>query len=296
MIFLGHSRIFASFLLVGGLFSAAVAQAQTNIAILQRADALVGERKYAAAFQVLQKYDPRNERPAVVLQKEDIALRYNIGHVQYRRFAFRDVQLTDNLEDFRNPDSTYTMTAFPLGRALRTLKDHYPNDYKLDRGLGDYYFAVQHCNCAETSRTDDELFPLIIKYYDVAHEHGYGDYSSYYAQGYSYQRLGKFQESVAPFLRSIELRKNYPEAHLNLAFVYLELKQFEKAKEQAQLAVELFPDAQHKSDAEFLLKTVEERIQGKAAATPPAPTATPAPVPAAAPEKATKKSTKQRGV
>lgn len=289
MIFLGYSRITATFLLVGGLLSAAAAQAQTNIAILQKADALVGERKYAAAFQVLQKYDPRNERPAVVLQKEDIALRYNVGHTQYRRFAFKDVQLTDNLEDFRNPDSTYTMTTFPLGRALRTLKDRYPNDYKLDRGLGDYYFAVQHCNCAETSRTDDEMFPLIIKYYDVAHEHGYGDYSSYYAQGYSYQRLGMFQESVAPFLRSIELRKNYPESHLNLAFVYLELKQFEKAKEQAQLAVELFPDAQHKSDAEFLLKTIEERIQGKEAATPTKPAPTPA-----APKKSSKKAAKQR--
>lgn len=286
MIFLGPLRIAAAFSLAGGLLTAAAAQAQTNIAILQKADALVGERKYASAFQVLQKYDPKNERPAVVLQKEDIALRYNIGHTQYRRFAFKDVQLTDNLEDFRDPDSTYTTTPFPLGRALRTLKARYPNDYKLDRGLGDYYFAVQQCNCAEVSKEEDDLFPLIIQYYDVAHEHGYGDYSSYYAQGYSYQRLGMFRESVAPFLRSIELRANYPEAHLNLAFVYLELKQFEKAKEQAQLAVELFPDAQHKSDANFLLQSIEERIQGKAAATPSAPPATP--------KKASKKSARQR--
>ncbi|UOR05056.1 tetratricopeptide repeat protein [Hymenobacter aerilatus] len=285
MIFLGSSRITAALLLAGGSFLAATAQAQTNIAILQKADALVGERKYASAFQVLQKYDPRNERPAVVLQKEDIALRYNVGHSQYRRFAFKDVQLTDNLENFRSPDSTYTLTPFPLGRALRTLKARYPNDYKLDRGLGDYYFAVQQCNCAETSKEEDDLFPLIIQYYDVAHEHGYGDYSSYYAQGYSYQRLGMFQESVAPFLRSIELRKNYPESHLNLAFVYLELKQFEKAKEQAQLAVELFPDEQHKSDANFLLKTVEERLQGKEAV---------APKPTATPQKGTKKPARKR--
>ncbi|WP_187319306.1 tetratricopeptide repeat protein [Hymenobacter citatus] len=283
---MGSSRITAAFLLAGGFFLAATAQGQTNIAILQKADALVGERKYASAFQVLQKYDPRNERPAVVLQKEDIALRYNVGHSQYRRFAFKDVQLTDNLENFRSPDSTYTMTTFPLGRALRALKIRYPNDYKLDRGLGDYYFAVQQCNCAEASKEEDDLFPLIIQYYDVAHEHGYGDYSSYYAQGYSYQRLGMFQESVAPFLRSIELRKNYPEARLNLAFVYLELKQFEKAKEQAQLAVELFPDEQHKSDANFLLKTIEERLQGKEAATPAKPAATP--------QKATKKAVRKR--
>ena len=137
-----------------------------------------------------------------------------------------------------------------------------------------------------SNKEEDDLFPLIIKYYDVAHEHGYGDYSSYYAQGYSYQRLGMFQESVAPFLRSIELRKNYPEARLNLAFVYLELKQFEKAKEQAQLAVELFPDEQHKSDANFLLQTIEERLQGKEATAPAKPAATP--------QKTTKKPIKKR--
>lgn len=270
MIFLGYRRIVAPFLLAGGLLSAA--HAQTNIAILQKADALVGERKYASAFRVLQQYDPRNERPAVVLQKEDIALRYYVSHSQYRRFGFKDLQLTDNIEQYRSTDSTYSTVPFPLGRALRALKERYPNDYKLDRGLGDYYFAVQQCNCAEPSKTEDELFPLIIQYYDVAHEHGYGDYSSYFAQGYSYQRLGKFQESVPPFLRSIELRKNYPEARLNLAFVYLELKEFEKAREQAQMAVALFPDEQHKSDANFLLQSIEERIQGKiVVATPKAP-------------------------
>jgi len=272
---LSVSRATALFLLLGGLLAPAAVRAQTNIAILQKADALAGERKYNAAFKLLNSYDPRNERPAVLLQKEDLALRFNVGHTQYRKFSFKDLHLTDNIEEFRSPDSTYTSYDFPLGRALRALKRRYPNDYKLDRGLADYYFAVQQCSCAETSKEEEELFPLIVRYYENAHEHGYGDYVSYFALGYSFQRLGMFQESVAPFLRSIELRSAYPEAHLNLAFVYLELKQYEKAQDQAQKAVELYTDSQHKADAQFLLKSIEERLQTKAAKAEAEPKKTP---------------------
>ena len=266
MYLLAAARSKALFLLFGSaLLAPAAAWAQTNIAILQKAATLTADRKYESAFQLLDKYDPRNERPAVLLLKEELALRYHVGQTAYRKFSFRDLRLTDNLETFRSPDSTYTTYTLPLGRALRILKQRYPNDYKLNRGLADYYLAVQQCDCAEQNKTEDDLFPLIIKNYEVAHEHGFGDYVSYFALGYSFQRLGMFRESVAPFLRSIELYKAYPEAHLNLAFVYLELKEFEKAREQAQQATALFPDAQHKSDAQFLLKTVEERLQTQAA-------------------------------
>ena len=90
--------------------------------------------------------------------------------------------------------------------------------------------------------------------YEEAHAHGQGDYLSYFALGYAYQRLGRFQESLPPFERSLELRPNNPTAHLNLAFVLLELRDLEKARYHARSAQCLFPDAHHKEDAGFLLQ------------------------------------------
>jgi len=245
------------------LLLTSAAYAQTNMAVLRKADDLVAQKKYDTAFRMLQEYDPRNTKLAVVLKKEEYALNYSIGTHQYHTFTFKDLPLLETLDDNRYKEGVGGTTyGFRVGRALDSLKRRYPSNYKLDRGLGDYYFSLQQCDCAEKRILEDDLFPLIIKHYGVAHENGYGDYYSYFAVGYAYQRLGQFKQSVAPFLHSIDLRKDYPPTHLNLAFVYLELKQYDKAREEAILARDQFQDDQPKSDAAFLLSEIEDRIKG----------------------------------
>ncbi|GAB2774726.1 tetratricopeptide (TPR) repeat protein [Hymenobacter luteus] len=256
------------------LLTPAVGWAQTTPAAadaaqataLRRAGQLVLERKYESAWKLLRLLDQMNQDPAVALQKTSLALNYYTATDELKRFAFRDLKLLD-----LSPDSLRQLAvdtpyySFPARRVLEKLKNKYPDNYKLDRALGDYYFTVQQCDCAELDLGEDEVFRRTIQYYQQAHDHGQGDYLSYFALGYSYQRLGQFPESLAPFTRSIQLRPNYPTAHLNLAFVYLELKDFEKAQAHARRAVELFPDDAHKQDAAFLLSQIEERMRATAA-------------------------------
>ncbi|OUJ76205.1 tetratricopeptide repeat protein [Hymenobacter crusticola] len=245
------------------LLLTSTAYAQTNMAVLHKADDLVAQKKYDTAFRMLQEYDPHNTKLAVVLKKEEYALNYSIATREYHTFTFKDLPILETLDDNRYKDGVGgTIYRFRVGRALDSLKRRYPKNYKLDRGLGDYYFSLQQCDCAEKGILEDDLFPLIIKHYGVAHDNGYGDYYSYFAVGYAYQRLGQFKQSVAPFLHSIDLRKDFPPTHLNLAFVYLELKQYDKAREQATLARDQFQDDQPKSDAAFLLSEIEDRIKG----------------------------------
>ncbi|MBP1663943.1 MAG: hypothetical protein H6Q19_1083 [Bacteroidetes bacterium] len=50
--------------------------AQNEITTLEKANQLIANKKYESAFKTLQDFDPKNEKPDVVLLKVDIALNY----------------------------------------------------------------------------------------------------------------------------------------------------------------------------------------------------------------------------
>ena len=251
------------------LKTAAAAAAKARAAMLanqskalRQARQLVLARRYESAWQLLQQLDSANIEPAVVIQKADLALNYYTATDGLTRFAFRDLKLTDLAPDsLRMLNQDTARHAFAVRKVLERLRRKYPDNYRLARALGDYFYTVQQCDCAEQRLGEDEVFRRTISAYQEAHDHGQGDYISYFALGYAYQRLGRFQESLAPFQRSLELRPNNPTTHLNLAFVMLELRDLEKARYHARSAQFLFSDAHHKEDAEFLMKEIEERIQ-----------------------------------
>ncbi|NVO30938.1 tetratricopeptide repeat protein [Hymenobacter lapidiphilus] len=250
------------------------APAPTQAATLRQARQLVLERRYNSAWQLLARLDPRNADPAVVIEKADLALRYYTNTDQLRRFAFRDLKLLDLAPDsLRQLGLDSLRYRFAVRQVLERLQRRYPANYRLSRALGDYYYTVQQCDCAETGIGEDEVFLRTITEYQQAHAHGQGDYLSYFALGYAYQRLGRFQASLAPFERSLQLRPRNPTVHLNMAFVLLELRELEKARKQAQLAQQFFPDAHRKEDAGFLLKEIEERIRQTSPGAPTAPAA-----------------------
>lgn len=262
--------------------------APTPTATLRQARELVLARRYNSAWLLLAQLDPRNLDPAVAIEKADLALRYYTATEQLARFAFRDLKLLDlppdSLRQLSPPDSL--RYRFAVRQVLERLQRRYPDNYRLARALGDYYYTVQQCDCAEQRLGEDEVFLRTITEYRQAHAHGQGDYLSYFALGYALQRLGRFEASVAPFERSLALRPRNPTAHLNLAFVQLELRELEPARDHARLAQQYFTNSRSQDDAGFLLKEIEERIRQttpEAPAAAPAPEATPAPAETPAP-------------
>lgn len=281
-------RFFCSFFLAF-LLSFSVALAQTDkaeTAALKQANDLVAQRKYSSAFATLRKFDPKNERPAVALRMQEMALSYHITTREYETFTFKDLALVETLEQMRAQRAYDSAYRFPLETILLNLKRRNPTNYKLDKGLGDYYYSAQQCDCAEKAKGEDRLFALMVRHYEVAHLRGYGGYLSYYALGYAHERLGNFAQAIGPFKRSIELKKDFPDAHYHLAYSLLELKQLENARDEVRLALNLYQDEQFKSDAAYMLADIEEQIKrgdakptktaGRKAARPdkPAPTET----------------------
>lgn len=247
--------------------------------VLRQAKQLELERRYESAWQVLQRLDSANTIPAVVGQKANLALNYYSATEGLTRFAFRNLKLTDPAPDsLRMLNQDTARHVFAVRQVLERLRRQDPDNYRLARALGDYFYAVQQCDCAEQRLGEDEVFRRTILAYEEAHAHGQGDYVSYFALGYAYQRLGRFKESLPAFERSLELRPDNPTVHLNLAFVLLELRDLEKARYHARSSQFLFPDAHHKEDAGFLMAQIEERIAQAQTpeVTAPAPEETPA--------------------
>jgi hypothetical protein len=253
----------------------AAAKPLTETQVLQQASDLMAERKYESAFKLLNQYDPRHRRPAIVLKQTELALNYHLRSRELEGFGFRDLAPLERLDSLR---LKYTRAAIPYPFAvepiLLNLKKRYPTNYKLDRALGDYYYQVLQCECAEAEKSPKTLMSLIGKYYTSAHKHGLGDYLSYYAMGYVRMSQGRFAESVPLFKRSIALRSTYPLAHFNLAYSYNELKKLPEAREEVLTAARLFAEENSplKEDAEFMAQDIDRRL---AAITPAKPAASP---------------------
>ncbi|SMB83074.1 TPR repeat-containing protein [Hymenobacter roseosalivarius DSM 11622] len=250
---------FLAFLLTLTAASAQTDKAETTA--LKQANDLLAQRKYSSAFALLQKFDRQNTRPAVVMRKQEIALSYYITTRDYESFSLKDLTLLESLEQMRAQRSYDSAYRFPIETALLNLKRRNPTNYKLDKALGDYYYSAQQCDCAEKAKGEDRLFALMVRHYEVAHLRGYGDYLSYYALGYAHERLGNFAQAVGPFKRSIQLKKDFPDAHYHLAYSLLELKQLENARDEVRLALNLYQDEQFKSDAAYMLADIEEQIK-----------------------------------
>ncbi|QIX61575.1 hypothetical protein HER32_10465 [Hymenobacter sp. BT18] len=261
---------FLCFLVWMAASGAAWAQAEpTEATVLKQADALLAWRKYEAAFQLLQVFDPWHRQPAVALRAADIALHYHTQQQNFRAFNFKDLTLTESLDSLRRHASDSVGYQFPVGQVLDSLHRRFPENYKVEKALADYYFELQQCACSEEEFSEDELFQRMVSHYRVAHGHGYGDYLSYYALGYALMRLGDFPASAAAYERSIALRKDYALAHFQLAYDYLELKRLPDARNQARLAVAQFKQPQLRADAEFLLAELEHRLATPAAVVAP---------------------------
>ena len=242
-------------LAAGLLLTAHFALAQTAPAteLLARVDKLIQEKKYESAYQLLDDADPKNQRPELLLRKEQLVLANYLMSMNHRMFALKDLAPTETVAQLRGKAGEYFMHALDLPLELNRLQRKYPTNYALAKGLGDYYYQVQQCHCGEQDKTESQLLDLVVRYYGVAHTHGLGDYMSHYAVGYAKLVQKQAAASVAPFEKSIALNPQYPTSHYNLAYALMQLKRPAEAIPQARTAYNLYTDSELKADAARML-------------------------------------------
>ncbi|QNH62329.1 tetratricopeptide repeat protein [Hymenobacter sediminicola] len=235
--------------------------ATTEKEILSKATQLLQDRQYESAWKLLNGFDPKHRRPAVALKQTELALNYHLRSRELEGFGFVDLKPLEQLDSLR---AKYTRAAirypFAVELVLKNLLKQHPANYKLNRALADYYYQVEQCQCAEADKSPATLYALMARHYTIAHQHGLGDYSSYYKLGYARLSQARIAESVPLFQRSIKLRPDYALAHFQLAYSYTELKKLTKALEEARTAARLADTPELKYDANFVASELERRL------------------------------------
>jgi tetratricopeptide (TPR) repeat protein len=234
---------------------------QSQSDVIKRANYLIANKRYESAFKLLRNFDPNNQLPGIVLLKEDIALNFYVATTEHQSFSFKDIRWNEDVTDYRSKEGSYAGYNFPINKILNNLINSYPTNYKLYKGLGDYYAAVQSIYDNKWFISEDSLYQLIKKNFQIAIDHNAGDDFSYYEIGYVDISQKKYKEAIPCFLKSIAIYKGNPDAYYNLAYAYLYANDTVNALKYAKTTYRMYDDSINKADAARLVAEIYAELK-----------------------------------
>lgn len=134
------------------------AMAQSESSILKKADKMIAKRQYESAFQLLESFDPANDRVEVLLKKEDILLNYFVQSINHRIFSLRNLEKGETLNSARTNFQQGVLYPFDADSLLRRLLSREPGNCRLLAGYAQYYNAL----------LNDYNYEMWIEYIDSA--------------------------------------------------------------------------------------------------------------------------------
>lgn len=212
-------------------------------------DALLSAGKYESAYKMLDKADPKNQQPDIVIAKTDLLLKYYVKSNMHQLFGLKDLNPIEDITRLREQNGSYSMIAFAPDSVLNKLIITNPANYKLRKALGNYYQDV-YFNYPDSWFIPDSV--IVDKFRDnylLAYKNGVFDYKSLYGLGYAYLTDEDYKSAILYFQKSIELKKDAPESYFNLASAYLNSDQPQLALPNAQKALEMYVEPEDKVDA-----------------------------------------------
>lgn len=222
---------------------------QTQTDVLSAAQKLIDAKKYESAYVLLDNEDPNNEKPDVVLMKEDIVLNYFVSSMMHQVFALKDLKKNEDVMDYRGKTGTFSMFPFRADSVLIKLIAAYPDNCKLYRGLAFYYNEVLNKYGGYWLMDEEELTQKIIDNSKKAIDGGCGDYNTYHNTGVALLWQEETEASIPYLKKATELEPKKADAHYNLAYAYLFTEQLDNALPQAKTSYDLYKDKDLKGDA-----------------------------------------------
>lgn len=222
---------------------------QTQTDVLSAAQKLIDAKKYESAYVLLDNDDPDNEKPDVVLMKEDIVLNYFVSSMMHQVFALKDLKKNEDVMDYRGKTGTFSMFPFQVDSVLLKLIAAYPDNCKLYRGLAFYYTEVLNKYGEYWLIDEEELTQKAIDNGKKAIDGGCGDYNTYHNTGVALLWQEETEASIPYLKKATELEPKKADAHYNLAYAYLFTDQLDNAFPQAKTSYDLYKDKDLKGDA-----------------------------------------------
>lgn len=220
-------------------------------ALIEETDKLILDQQYGTAFKLLNQFE--NSNIDVVLKKVELALNYFAISTHHEIFAFRNLAPGERLEDVRGQEGVYDYYVFQIEQALKELISKYPEEWRLHKALGEYFYEVFLKYGGRIERSEEELLDEAYKYYQTAFTHDLFDFKSLYFLGFYELRNEQNEEAIEYFLQALAIGDEshglYPSANYNLAYAYLQEDKVEEALNYALAAYEYYEDPFYKADA-----------------------------------------------
>ncbi|MCK4329860.1 tetratricopeptide repeat protein [candidate division WOR-3 bacterium] len=241
-------HVFISSLLLSIFVNASATNDQIAIA-----DSLVNLKKYNSAFKLLDEQPNSNLNPEIVIRKTDIALNYFVFSLMHQIFSFKDLELDESIYDYRGKAGTYDNYLFQIDSILISLIELYPENGKLYKYLGDYYYDVNYIYGENWLVDYNELLKRINDNYLKAKELNVFNDSTLHNIGVVFLTLGKLDGSIYYFSESLKFNENYASSHYNLAYAYYKKRNFQQALNHSLKAFENYEEPELKGDAARLV-------------------------------------------
>lgn len=221
--------------------------------ILVEAEQMMEESKYYTAFKILNDTPQGEENPKIILKKVEIALNYYVTSINHETFGFKDLEPGEGILDLRRQEGVYATYHFPISEVLENLLQKYPENWRIHKALGEYYFEIFQLYRGRWRKSDEEVLKLADEHYRIAREHGVYDFKSLYFLGLN-QMLHKDYEQASTFLKEALKYGNsnhplYATANYNLAYAYLHQNKFVQGLEYAIDSYQLYHEPTDQADA-----------------------------------------------
>ena len=222
---------------------------------------LVKARQYDSAYQLLEKADPKNGNPEIVVKKVDLALNYFVQSMMHRMFSFKDLEEGEELMELRGANGSFSIYPMEIDLILDSLIKIYPSNGSLYQALGNFYYEVHLKYGQNWFESNDELLRKMHLNSMKAIELDAADYITYYAVGYFHNLNEAYSKAIDYYLKSIEADPSYPTSYYNLAICYLYEGKAKQGVPYAQKSIELYTDVEYKADAARVTAALYKNLQ-----------------------------------
>jgi tetratricopeptide (TPR) repeat protein len=229
--------------------------------VLSKVDALLLQKKYESAYRLLEKADPKNQVPDLLLDKVQIALDDYVFSENLKIFCFKDMAIDQNVEDFRGQKGNYARYALNPEEALSGLLQKFPEDWRLYKMLGEYDYQVYMNHDKFEADKGLARLKLAQSYLYQAYSHQTADSISLYHLGLVDLYLQDAKSAEECFKAAIRQGNSTADNYYNLAFTQYSQGEFAPSLDSAQKALDLYPNAPEKALCAHLLALAAIAVQ-----------------------------------
>lgn len=236
----------ALFLLLG--FSYLFCGNSTND-LISEANRLISNRQYLSAFEKLKNSDPEFQNPALTLMMVEVATKYFSKSIMHEIFSFNDLKPGDDLMEIRKSSGSSTMFALRVGEILDKLIKKYPGNAALYYSLGCYYYEVYLKYGGQWLKSDAELLRMTRELLMKAEKMKKADDQSLFNIGMTFLLENDSKNALPYFQKAVKLNGKHADANYNLAYIFYQSKDYQKAVKHSLLSAEYYEDKYYKADA-----------------------------------------------